>query len=455
MGRRLLLLATVALSGCVTELADPDGMHRREVRTYADAPHAGAPAPFALPAATAVVPPGLLPPSAPGAGDPRRSLSPYHSYSHQTLRAPDGRLTRMYWVRAGRGPSIEQLLRAHTLAGDANLATVTLLPNAQVDPRPDKVIPTNQAPMLALVPPGVANVSDLITVTSSEDVLLQVDQFLTALLTEVPQIEIEGKVIEINLTDALEYGVNLGIDEQIPGLKKNPNGTFSPIKKDDKSTLFDDFTSPLDPNKFLSGEAVGSLAVALIDNDIKYRAIIRAIQDSRDTQVLSAPKMAVLNGHRAIIDTGSRTPVLQPVLGSAGNLTQVQVRFEDTGVQLVVTPYLLMDDLIQIDVAAEVSFVSGFIESGATGILNPIISSRTASTVVNVRNGQTLAIGGLKSTDEIDLVTKVPILGDIPLLGYLFQTRSKTERQSTVLFLLTPRIIDRPGAPLIDPAAGR
>ena len=85
--------------------------------------------------------------------------------------------------------------------------------------------------------------------------------------------------------------------------------------------------------------------------------------------------------------------------------------------------------------------MSGFIESGATGIQNPIISNRNASTVVNVRDGQTFAIGGLIATNERELEAKIPILGDIPLLGYLFKRREITEQQSQVIFMVTPRIV--------------
>ncbi|MFG0320145.1 MAG: type II secretion system protein GspD, partial [Planctomycetota bacterium JB042] len=210
------------------------------------------------------------------------------------------------------------------------------------------------------------------------------------------------------------------------------------------------FSSPLDPDAFLSNSQVGTLALAFFDDDLKFRAFFRAIQNSRNSDVLSAPKMAVLNGHRAVIDTGARIPVQTPVLGASGQLTQVQVKFEETGVKLIVTPYLLMDDMIQIDVTADVSFVSSFVESGASGILNPVISQRTASTVVNVRDGQTFGIGGLIATDQIELVTKIPILGDIPILGYLFKTKSVTEQQSQVIFFITPRIV-RPFTPLLDP----
>lgn len=461
--KRVRWVVALLVSGCATTEGDPrDITAPREVRVYGadeanirpvDPPWRGE---TAEESDGAAFPPGLVgaEPSyrETGRGPGKSALIPtYHPFSHQTIRAPDGRLTRLYWVRAGSGPILEPLIKAHTKAGKEGAATISVTQGVQVDPRPAKVWQGVAA--LANVVPGLEKVSDLITVTATEDVLLEVDSFFTAILTEVPQVEIEATVVEITVDDDVDVGTNLAIDELSPHVKTNPDGT-STFKGygNDRNTLFGQLTSPLDPDAFLAGNQVGSLSLAFFENDIRYRAILRAVQTSSNAEVLSSPKMAVLNGHRAIIDTGTRQPVLQPVLGNNGNLTQVQVRFEDTGIKLVVTPYVLMDDIIQIDITAEVSFVSGFIETGQTGILNPIISERTASTVINVRDGQPFAIGGLKLTNKIERVTRIPLLGDIPLLGYLFKTESLTDRQSKVIFLVKPTLFRQP-PPLFDPAA--
>ncbi len=406
------------------------------------------------PADTALFPPGLLAPDDPGARSAARAdvslASPYHPYSHQTIRSPDGRLTRLYWVRAGRGVQIETLIKAHTHAGDPAVAVVTRTDAVQVDPRPQTPAPAQS--ILSNVPPGIANVSDLIAVTSSDEVLLEVDQLMTALLTETPQVEIEARVVEIKYDDDVQTGANLRVRENNVNTTTLPNGSKKVFGRDDRSTLFKNFTSPFEPTAFLNGEPVGTLALAFFDSDTRYRAFLRAIQNTTNSRVLSEPKMAVLNGHRAIIDTGNKTPVLQPVINFVGSLQQVQVRFEDTGIKLIVTPYLLMDDMIQVDITAEVSFVSGFINSGAD-VLNPIISNRNASTVVNVRDGYTFAIGGLIATEDTDVVSKVPLLGDIPLIGYLFKSTEKKQTQSQVLFFITPRLIKTP-ASLLEPVEG-
>ncbi|MFH0943861.1 MAG: type II and III secretion system protein [Planctomycetota bacterium] len=445
----------------MTEPVTPDGLRRkRVVRSYSDDDPTPRVAdqedqlndPYGDAAEDATLfPPGLLPPSAPRAPTRQHagsSLSPYHQYSHQTIRAPDGQMTRMYWVRAGTAlTKIIPLIQAHTRATEAMVGS---MPAMETDPRPLVPFPANTR-YFSEMPPGVAAVSDLILVTASEDILLEVDQFLSALLTETPQIEIEARVVEITFEDGLEVGANLIIKEREPKYTTNEDGTKTFTGKGQKGgTLFSQFKSPLDPNAYLSGGQVGSLVLSIFENDIKFHAILRAIQNSVNTDVLSAPKMAVLNGHRAIIDTGARTPVFTPVIGSTGNVTTLTIKYENTGITLIVTPYLLMDDMIQVDVLAEVSFVSGFVDSSATGILNPIFSERTASTIVNVRDGQTFGIGGLTATDEIELVTKVPILGDIPILGYLFKTKAVTERQSQVIFFITPRLLTRQ-APVFDP----
>ncbi|MBI4879537.1 MAG: type II and III secretion system protein [Planctomycetes bacterium] len=354
-------------------------------------------------------------------------------------------------MRAGLGPILEPLIRAHTLAGDANAALLTVTPGVHLDPRPSKQYTGTLAPMLPEVEGG--KVSDLIALTAGEEVLLEVDDFLATILNDVPQVEIEGKIVEITFDDDLETGSNLFVSEVESHYRENADGTSTLLGKGNVAdTLFRSFESPLDPSSFLSGGLVGSLVLSTIQDNTRYRAILRAIQASSHADVLSAPKIAVLNGHIAVIDTGSRTPVLTPTLNAVGQLQQVAVKYEDTGIKLYVTPYLLMDDMIQIDVMAEVSYVSGFIESGAAGILNPIISTRNASTVINIRDGQTFAIGGLIATDEIELVTKIPVLGDIPVLGYLFKSTNVTERQSQVIFFITPRLVRGP-APMFVPGA--
>lgn len=167
------LLGIVALCGCVTEPVSDDSVKRREVDAYTlDSAGRRAGGSDEAP----LYPPGLIAPR----GDVSSSISPYHRFSHQTIRAPDGRLTRMYWLRAGRGKQTLELIQAHTRAyaeNEESPVALTLVEKAQVDPRP-AVAPKG---VLATMITGVDAISDLITVTAEEDILLEVDQFLSAL----------------------------------------------------------------------------------------------------------------------------------------------------------------------------------------------------------------------------------------------------------------------------------
>ena len=149
------------LLGCVTEPVHDDTVQRREVEAYTTDP-AGRRTADAD--AAPLFPPGL---TAPVRDDVTSTISPYHRFSHQTIRAPDGRFTRMYWVRAGRGKQTLELIQAHTRAyadNEDSPVALTLVEKAQVDPRPT-------APpkgVLATMITGVDAVSDLITVTAED-----------------------------------------------------------------------------------------------------------------------------------------------------------------------------------------------------------------------------------------------------------------------------------------------
>jgi pilus assembly protein CpaC len=110
-----------------------------------------------------------------------------------------------------------------------------------------------------------------------------------------------------------------------------------------------------------------------------------------------------------------------------------------------VTPYVIADDTIQMIVAPEVSTVTGFTAAVRGSFPNPIISRRNANTVVNVRSGSTYVIGGLLSNNEIEDVTKIPLLGDVPLLGALFRSTRLRRQYTQLVFFITPRIIGAAG----------
>jgi type II secretory pathway component GspD/PulD (secretin) len=125
---------------------------------------------------------------------------------------------------------------------------------------------------------------------------------------------------------------------------------------------------------------------------------------------------------------------------SRGSQTFVRTKFEDTGIKLNITPEFIGREHVRLKVKPEVSVVIDYITLEG-GVQSPVISTRNADTTVTVRDGETLIIGGLLSTTTIEDRTSLPLLGDIPVLGYLFGSTQKKDVKTELVFFITPRIV--------------
>jgi type II secretory pathway component GspD/PulD (secretin) len=157
-------------------------------------------------------------------------------------------------------------------------------------------------------------------------------------------------------------------------------------------------------------------------------------------RVLANPKIAVLNGREASMLIGSRIPyVITGTVFAGGGAAPVQtVEKEEVGIKLRITPTINSDGFITTVIAPEVSSVVGF--TGPDNSL-PIVATRQASTTVRLRDGNSVIIGGLLSEEKTNNVTKVPLIGDIPGLGLLFQHQNSTLSKKDLVIEVTPHII--------------
>jgi type II secretory pathway component GspD/PulD (secretin) len=157
-------------------------------------------------------------------------------------------------------------------------------------------------------------------------------------------------------------------------------------------------------------------------------------------RVLAQPKIATLNGRAANMLIGSRIPyvISSTVFAGGGAAPTQRIEKEEVGIKLEITPLINADGYITTTIRPEVSSVTGF--TGQNGDL-PIVATRQASTTVRLKDGNSVIIGGLLSEDKSTNVTKLPILGSIPLLGYLFQHQSIQTRKTDLVIEVTPRIM--------------
>ena len=172
-----------------------------------------------------------------------------------------------------------------------------------------------------------------------------------------------------------------------------------------------------------------------------FGAVVKALENKGLFQSLAEPNLIALNGKEASFLAGGEYPypIVQP--GSGGN--SVTIMFKEFGVRLHFTPTILNGDLINLKVQPEVSsldFSNGII---LNGFRVPALSTRRTETEVELQDGQTFAIAGLLNNTLNNTMQKIPGIGDIPVLGYLFRSRAYQKNQTELVVMITPQIIRR------------
>jgi type II secretory pathway component GspD/PulD (secretin) len=180
----------------------------------------------------------------------------------------------------------------------------------------------------------------------------------------------------------------------------------------------------------------GLLFRAVANLPQSFSTTIRALQEKGRARVRANPRIATVSGRRASIFVGRQRYIVTPIDTGSG-----QRNFIDAGVRLGMTPFTGGQGQILIDVDAEVSTLSPV--DPVTRL--PEKSTRTASSVVRVGDGQTIIIGGLKQQEQREVRTRVPILGSIPFIGPLFRSKNIRNTDSDLVIFITPRILSDTG----------
>ncbi|MFZ4437469.1 MAG: type II secretion system secretin GspD [Syntrophales bacterium] len=181
-------------------------------------------------------------------------------------------------------------------------------------------------------------------------------------------------------------------------------------------------------------------------------AVLNAYQNDTDIRILSTPQLLTLDNEDAEITVGENLPFLARqdtgVSGATTNLTVgSSYDYKDVGVTLKVTPQINKDGFVRMKIDQSVKKVvkqSASVDAAGSQVLTPTTLTRTAKTTVVVKSGETVVIGGMIQDDSSKGTGKVPILGDIPLLGWLFKTRSTTNTRTNLFVFITPRIVEQP-----------
>jgi type II secretory pathway component GspD/PulD (secretin) len=326
-------------------------------------------------------------------------------------------------VRAERGEKFGDYIARYC---DLGAGAVEKLPKADVTE-----IRNLREPDPAKAKGQPIDISDWIVVTGSREEIERVDRFYGLYYASVPQIEIEARIAEISSTDTLDLGA-------LFNMQRSP--TADPVAVESFSGTF--------PNQSSATTGIlGALDLSTVQNKNEFDATLHFLQTQQGVDLISNPRIAVRNGGRAEIVTGTEIPYLEFQSIQSGNIVS-GIKYRVVGVKLYVVPYVAGPDAVSLEVDVEVSAQTGLSNLGGDpAILSPVISTRSAKTLVQVKDGDTFVIGGLLATNEVETENRVPVLGSIPLLGLLFRSTFTQKQTSEVLFFLTPRLIAEEAGP--------
>jgi len=170
-------------------------------------------------------------------------------------------------------------------------------------------------------------------------------------------------------------------------------------------------------------------------------AVLSALSSKGLAKVLAEPNLLVRSSQEGYFLAGSKIPIA--ILESTGGQATTSIRYEPVGIKLKFKPEVLENGMISLKInPAEVSSIQGFLPVNGY----PIIDTRTLETSVELKDGESLILAGLLQEDEIKNMSKIPLLGDIPILGALFRSTSSDIKEKELVFFITPKIV-QPTAP--------
>jgi type II secretory pathway component GspD/PulD (secretin) len=366
-------------------------------------------------------------------------VNPYLAFGERIKVNPDGTITKPYPLRVGTGKRLLDLIVSFGNfpmwegGEEAGASTPDTVHVQNLEKWDIELYQNLRDPAKAAEERPLA---DWLVVTTGQDLLYEVEDFINLFAAGVPQIEIEAKIVEITFSKSLDIGVK-PVDSETPIFQLPKSGI-----EDEPSTFVKGFSYGL-PNLANANEAL--LTIGAVQDGITFGAILEAIAATDNVSIISRPKIAVREGGRADISNTERIPFLTPNKVSLVGAAEQQVEYQDVGIQLFVVPRVVGTETVALNIDVEASQQSGkevlFVTSEGVPITAPRISQRSARTTVYLQPGQAVILGGLITERNTEQIQKVPFLGDIPLLNLLFRSKFTRKEETNVLFFIRPRIL--------------
>jgi len=314
-----------------------------------------------------------------------------------------------------------------------------------------------------------------LVVTSSPKDYRALSKVIEQLDVKRPQVFVEAAILEVSLTQSRRFSLDAygGLPATVPGLDGDGLGIianqggqqlvtssaqslaaqqlFEQLSNNPGTVDASNLGSVVDATQSLEnllgwlafrGPAIPGSEDAFGFAVPSFGMVLNALQTNAAVDVLSTPHIMTTDNEKAEISVGERIPVVRGI-SPAGNSAfggLQQVAYEDVKLKFTVTPHVNVDNDIRLEIEEEVSDLGGSVPVG-NGLNQPIITNRSAQTTVVVKDQQTVIIGGLISNRKSDSESKFPILGDLPIIGWLFKQWNDSEQKTNLILVLTPYVV--------------
>lgn len=279
-----------------------------------------------------------------------------------------------------------------------------------------------------------------IIITDTESKIAAIDAFIKEIDRITPQILVEARIYDITHRDTLDLGVEwqAGSATTIGStLGDNPTaGITSPYTTGT-------FSAPTAKTDTIS-TTTGALRLGFLSDDLDIDARIRAEAENINAKLLANPRILVLDNENAVFDIVREIPYKQT--STTGNTATETILFKNVGVTLTVKPHVTREGMLRLDIIPKF----GVVVSTDIATHVPTVDTRSVQTIVLVKNGQTVVLGGLRKKDVAQQTNKVPLLGDLPWVGAVFRFEGEDTATSEIIVFITPRIIESPALTTIE-----
>jgi len=286
---------------------------------------------------------------------------------------------------------------------------------------------------------GTSNV----IVTDTESRIKAIDTFISEIDRITPQILVEARIYDITSKDKLDLGIKwqagrntiYNATSGLTGVGANPTaGATDPF-------MTGTFSSTAEKTE----HSTGALRFGWLNDSIDIDVLLKAQQDKIDAKLLANPRVLVLDNQTAQIKIITEKPYIE-LSETSGGGSMGTTKFREIGVTLKVTPHLTRDDMVRLLLKPEFSVETGTVNVGTVTqqYPQPVVDRREAETTLLIKNGQTIVLGGLRKKEVTKEVNKVPLLGDLPLVGVLFRFNGESTTNSELVVFVTPWIVRQP-----------